>query len=235
LEELGLLNFKPKHQLSFETSKKEIEKAERFDAEYFQPKYEEIIKKIENYEDGWDFVKDRFIKNQSISNKDQDCYNYIEISDINISSGEITSTNRKSNILPTNAKIELSFNDLLISKVRPYRGAVSFIDFEKENLLASGAFTILQENSNYKKEVLMIYFKTSFIKELLLRYNCGTSYPVIKDEDIFNLQIPLINPEMQKEIAAKIIESHKLRKESKQLLEDAKRMVEEEIERMADI
>jgi len=29
--------------------KSDIQEARRFDAEYFQPKYEEIIKKIENY------------------------------------------------------------------------------------------------------------------------------------------------------------------------------------------
>jgi F0F1-type ATP synthase membrane subunit b/b' len=36
---------------------------------------------------------------------------------------------------------------------------------------------------------------------------------------------------IQKQIAKKIQESHRLRKESKELLEDAKRQVEEEIEK----
>ena len=98
-------------------------------------------------------------------------------------------------------------------------------------MLGSGAFTVLQEKTGYKKEVLMIFLKTKFIKELLLRYNCGTSYPVIKDEDILNLKIPLIKPQIQKQIADKIQESHKLRKESKKILEEAKRKVEEEIEK----
>jgi len=44
-------------------------------------------------------------------------------------------------------------------------------------------------------------------------------------------KIPLIKPKIQKQIAKKIQESHKLRKESKELLEEAKRKVEEEIER----
>ncbi len=44
-------------------------------------------------------------------------------------------------------------------------------------------------------------------------------------------QISLIKPQIQKQIAKKIQESHKLRKESKELLEKAKRKVEEEIEK----
>ncbi|NCF75439.1 MAG: hypothetical protein GWO87_03060, partial [Xanthomonadaceae bacterium] len=57
LKEVDLLDYKPEHILSFETTKKEIDEARRFDAEYFQPKYEKIVKKIENYKNGWDFVK----------------------------------------------------------------------------------------------------------------------------------------------------------------------------------
>ncbi|MBL0690880.1 MAG: restriction endonuclease subunit S, partial [SAR324 cluster bacterium] len=56
LEELDMVNYKPKHQLSFTTSKKKIDNARRFDSEYFHPKYDKIIKKIENYYGGWGYV-----------------------------------------------------------------------------------------------------------------------------------------------------------------------------------
>ena len=231
LEELGLVGYTPKHKLTFQITKKEIDEVKRFDAEYFQPKYAEIIEKIEEYEGGFDVVENQFKQNKVLSKKDKEFYNYIEISDVNISNGEIVTNKIELKNIPVNGKRKLFKNDLLISKVRPYRGAISFIDFEKENLLGSGAFTVLQEKTEYKKEVLMIFLKTVFIKELLLRYNCGTSYPVIKDENILNLKIPLIKPKIQKQIAEKIQESHKLRKESKELLEEAKRKVEEEIEK----
>lgn len=231
LKELGLLDFEVKHSLSFTTTKSEISEAQRYDSEYFQPKYDEIIKKIEGYDGGWDFVRNQFRQNTTLSKKDGEYCNYIEISDIDISSGEITPTRLGIKDIPANGKRKLFTNDLLISKVRPYRGAVSFIDFEVDNLIGSGAFTVLQEKTDYRKEVLMIFLKTQFIKEFLLRYNCGTTYPVIKDEDILDLKIPLIKPPVQKQIAEKIQESHRLRKVSKELLEDAKRKVEEEIEK----
>ncbi len=231
LEELGLLDYKPEHTISFETTRKKVTDVVRFDAEYFQPKYEDIIEKIESYKDGFDIISNQFSQNKTLSKKDKEFYNYIEISDVNVSNGKITSNKIRVKDIPANGKRKLFKDDLLISKVRPYRGAISFIDFEKENLLGSGAFTVLQEKTEYKKEVLMIFLKTIFIKELLLRYNCGTSYPVIKDEDILNLKIPLIKSKIQIKIAEKIQESHKLRKESEELLEKAKKMVEDEIEK----
>jgi len=66
--------------------------------------------------------------------------------------------------------------------------------------------------------------------DLLLKFNCGTSYPVIKDEDILNLDIPIIPPETQTQIAEKIQTSFTLRQQSEKLLERAKRAVEIAIE-----
>ena len=230
LTELDLLDYQPQHQLTFGTIKKEVEQAGRFDAEYFQPKYADIIKRIENYAGGFDTVKNQFNQNKTLSKKDEEFYNYVEISNINISNGEIISNKIDKKNVPANGKRKLFKNDLLISKVRPYRGAISFIDFEKENLLGSGAFTVLQEKTDYKKEVLMIFLKTIAIKDLLLKYNVGTSYPVIKDEDILQLKIPLISQKIQQKIAKKITQSHQLRTESKDLLELAKLKVEQAIE-----
>ena len=53
----------------------------------------------------------------------------------------------------------------------------------------------------------------------------------LKPSDFETFKIPLIKQQVQKQIAEKIQESHKLRKESKELLEEAKRKVEEEIEK----
>ena len=57
LSELGLTNWQPKHQLTFVKNYSDTEKAGRIDAEYFQPKYEEIIKAIRNYSGGWDTLE----------------------------------------------------------------------------------------------------------------------------------------------------------------------------------
>jgi restriction endonuclease S subunit len=53
----------------------------------------------------------------------------------------------------------------------------------------------------------------------------------LKPSDFENLKIPLLKTEIQKQISQKIEQSHRLRKESKELLEQAKKIVEEEIEK----
>ena len=54
LSELGLSDWKPKKQLSFVRNYSETQKAERFDAEYFQPRYEEIVDAVKDCEGGCD-------------------------------------------------------------------------------------------------------------------------------------------------------------------------------------
>ena len=93
-------------------------------------------------------MKNQFKQNTTLSKKDGDYCNYIEISDVNVSNGEITPNRVEIKNVPANGKRKLFKDDLLISKVRPYRGAISFIDFEVDNLLGSGAFTVLQEKKS---------------------------------------------------------------------------------------
>ena len=232
LEELHLVDYKPKEVLFSTIRKKDIDQANRFDAEYFQPNYQDIIEKIEGYRGGCCKVKDKFLQNKKLSVKDEQYYNYIEIGDVNISNGEVKYNKLKTSEVPANGKIELVNSDLLISKVRPYRGAVGIVNFELKNLLGSGAFTVLKENSDYKKEVLQVFLRIKYIRDYLLKFNVGTSYPVIKDENILNLKIPLIPSEVQIQIAEKIQLSHQLRKDSKKLLEAAKQQVEKKIEKL---
>jgi type I restriction enzyme M protein len=57
LSELGLTDWQPKHQLAFIKNYSDTQNSERIDAEYYQPKYEEIIKAIKNYSGGWETLK----------------------------------------------------------------------------------------------------------------------------------------------------------------------------------
>ncbi len=203
----------------------------RLDAEYYQSKYDEIENVIIKYKNGYDLIRNRFSQNVEVCDFKGSEYNYIEIGNINIGDGTAIYNLISKDELPDNAKRVLHKNDILISKVRPYRGAVSIIDFDDNNLIGSGAFTVLHEKSSYKKEVLQILLRTQIYKDWLLKWNVGSSYPVIKDEDILNLPIPLIPDSLQTKLAEYVQKSISLRNEAKRLLEEAKMMVEREIEK----
>lgn len=202
----------------------------RLDAEYYQPKYDKIETVIQSYKGGSDVVSSFFTQNKTACTFDKQVYKYIEIGDINIGNGEVNYSLIPTEELPANAKIIVNKGDLLVSKVRPYRGAVAIVDFAEKDIIASGAFTVLQEKQGMKKEVLQVLLRTSFYKDWLLKWNVGSSYPVIKDDDILNLRIPKISENIQRQIADKVQESFTLKAESKRLLNLAKTAVETAIE-----
>ena len=230
LDELGLKGWQPNNEpINIKQLKESFLASGRLDAEYYQLKYDEIESVVTKYRNGSDLIRNLFSQNTEVCDFNEEAYNYIEIGDINIGNGTANYNLIQRDELPDNAKRVLHKNDILISKVRPYRGAVSIIDFDDTKLIGSGAFTVLHEKTAYKKEVLQILLRSQVYKEWLLKWNVGSSYPVIKDEDILNLPVPLVPQHIQKEIAEYVQKSISLRNEAKQLLESAKLKVEDAI------
>jgi type I restriction enzyme S subunit len=231
LETLGLQNFQPSLEaVNIKSFKESFATTGRLDAEYYQPKYEDYLSAIVSK--SHTFIKNEYIQIKDFINRDLEEYNYIEIGDINVGDGMSFPHKVLLEDLPANGKLKAKKGDLLISKVRPYRGAVSIVDNNFENLVVSGAFTVLRsnENSKYNNEVLKVLLRSTLYKDWLLQFNVGTSYPVIKDEDILNLPIPFIEEELQEQIATLIQESFTLKAQSAHLLEVAKGAVEIAIE-----
>ena len=52
--ELGLTNWRPQQQLNFVKNYSDTQRAGRIDADYFQPKYDEIVNAIKSYPGGWE-------------------------------------------------------------------------------------------------------------------------------------------------------------------------------------
>lgn len=205
----------------------------RLDAEYYQTKYDEYYSSITQYKAGYSTIGTEFSPVKKACDKTLENYEYVEIGDVNVSSGFAISNTIATSDLPANAKIITKKNDIIVSTVRPNRGAVAIL--EDDGLLVSGAFTVLRERGKYKKEVLQVLLRLPLYRDWLLRYNVGTSYPVIKDDDVLNMPIPIFEDAVQKEISAKVQESCALRKQSKQLLEYAKQAVEMAIEQGEDV
>lgn len=236
LKELDLLDFKTSEEnIAIKSFKESFGTSGRLDSEYYQPKYDQIEKTIRE-RGKYTYIKNEFNHIKTSFDKSKDGYNYIEIGNVNISDGTNISNYVEIKDLPANAKINVKNGDLLVSTVRPYRGAVTIINNEEDDLIVSGAFTVLRkrENSNINTQVLQVLLRTNIYKELLLKYNVGTQYPVIKDEDVLNLIIPNIDETIQTLIEEKIKKSFELKEESKKLLDLAKRVVEVSIEKNED-
>ena len=231
LETVGLKDFVPSNEkTNIKHFKDSFLTTGRLDAEYYQPKYEEIQHTLTSYQEGYSKIYEKFKQETATIDRDQDQYNYTEIGDVNTSDGSVSYSPVFTEELPANGKMKLTEGNIIVSKVRPYRGAVAIISFAPENYVGSGAFTILSEKSDFKKEVLQVLLRTEVYKELIMKYNVGSSYPVVKDEDILNLPIPNLNKQIQEKIKLKIEESYTLKNQSEHLLEVAKTAVEIAIE-----
>lgn len=234
LDELGLTNFEPsKESVNIKSFSESFGTSGRLDSEFYLPKYEEIESKVCFEKKGVTQIKNQFKHIKNNSKKELINYFYLEIGDVSVSDGtyELNKFLNKDE-LPANAKIVVKKGDLLVSKVRPNRGAVTIIKDEKENLIVSGAFTVLRKNTNsfLTPEILKLLLRTNIFKEWLLKFNVGSSYPVVKDADILNLPVPRF-PESFVEILTKEVKNaEKLKKQSENLLEVAKRAVEIAIE-----
>jgi hypothetical protein len=230
LSELGLLNWKPRRCLSFVKKFSDTNSAGRIDAEYFQPMYDDILEVVRKYRYGFESTGILFKQNRSgFKNAPDELYSYVEISSVNTSSGEMEPLSLMGKELPANAKIKLNNGDLIISKVRTYRGAIAIV--QRDGLVGSGAFTVLRELGKINKETAYVYFKSAPLLKLSLKYNAGTSYPVIDDKDILNLPFPLMPDKTQQDIKQKITEMYEAKALSKRLLDIAKRGVEMAIEK----
>jgi len=233
LEELDLLDFKPKHKLTFTTTKKEIEQAKRFDAEYFQPEYEEIIEKIKSYKGGWDFVGNIVnIKDKNFIPKKDKKYKYIALADIS-NQGYISSFSEDfGENLPTRARRKVNTGDVIVSSIEGSLNSCALVDEEFDNSICSTGFYVMN-SEKINSETLLILIKSFVIQKLLKRGCKGTILTAIPKDELEKIIIPLISPQIQIQISQKIQESFKLRKEAKELLEKAKKMVEDEIKKVS--
>ena len=200
----------------------------RLDAEYFMPKYSDYERTIAEYPHGSATVRELFRHVKTSCPRTEEAYRYVEIGDIDIGTGTAKPNNIPTPELPDNAKIMTMAGDILVSKVRPNRGAVAIL--EEDNLLVSGAFTVLREKTDYRREVLQVLLRSEMYRDWLLRFNVGTSYPVIKDDDVLNMPVPLLPTDTQQRISEHVQRSFTLRLESERLISLAVKAVETAIE-----
>lgn len=234
MAELGLLNWIPPRALTYIRQYSEVFHSQRLDAEHFQPMYDKIIVRIAKFTPKrLSMFASQILETTKFH--DGKTYRYIEIGDVNPKTGEVGFTEREIKDLPPNAKIKIKGGELIVSKVRPTRGAVGVVSEDcKENGVCSSAFTVLHVSSPMR-EFLQVYLRSVVGKSLLEKQCKGTSYPTIDDIDVKNLPVPIIDDKKIEKISALVMQSDIARREAKELLEKAKRAVEMKIEISEDV
>lgn len=234
LEELGLKDFKPKYELSYTANLSNAFGVHRIDAEYFQPAYHQLVEYLnsnfnakplkaflldfqkgievgsENYqEEGKPFIR---VSNLSIHGFVERDQKYID--------EELYQTLKDT--------YEPKVGDFLLTKdATP--GIPHVVKEPVEGIIASGILKLKINEDEIDKEYLALCINFMVGRLQIERDGGGSVITHWRPEQIKNLLIPILPSETQQKIALLIQQSHEARKKAKELLEEAKRKVEDAI------
>lgn len=216
--------------ISIYTLKESFLKTGRLDSEYYQSKYEDIEKFIKSYPNGYDSFSNIINnKDTNFTPKNNENYSYIELANIGNNGNISEPISDLGKNLPTRARRIVSKGDVIISSIEGSLSSCALITQEFDKHLVSTGFFVLNSKL-LNGETLLVMFKSQIFQEYLKKFPSGTILCAINKEELSKILIPKIDPTTQEKIAKYIQESFNLRKKSKQLLDNAKNKVEEQIQ-----
>jgi len=235
LSELGLTDWQPKHQLSFIKNYSDTQQAERIDAEYYQPKYEEIVKAIKNYASGWDTLGNLVIVKKCVEVGSGEYLDegipFVRVS--NLSPFEITEEKYISEKLYAEIKRHQPKKDEILFSKDATPGIAHYLnvnEFPPKMIPSGGILRLKSKTSKVNNEYLTLVLNSILTQEQINRDVGGSVILHWRPDQVKETVIPILPEEKQTQIQQKVIESFNLRKQSKHLLECAKRAVEVAIE-----
>lgn len=228
---LGLKNSSINREaFNIKTLKESFLEVGRLDAEYYLPKYEDYCRLVESYSNGCEVLCNVCnIKDDNFNPEEETQYKYIELANIG-KYGEITGCDIQNGTnLPTRARRMIHQNDVIVSSIEGSLDSCALVTNEYDGALCSTGFYVLLSHK-LNPETLLTLFKSLPIQNLMKKGCSGTILTAIGKSELEKIPIPLIQKEVQDEIATCVQKSFALRKEAMQLLEDAKYTVERAIE-----
>jgi len=237
LSELGLLDWKPKHELAFIKNFSDAKQSNRFDAEYFQPKYEEIVEAVKKYKGGFDELGN-LVKIKKSIEPGSEAYQengipFVRVS--NLSKFELSNNNQQfiSEELYNELKThQPKKGEILLSKdATP--GMAYYLNEEPQKMIVSGGILRLKIDNQQKvlSEYLTLVLNSVVVQKQIERDAGGSIINHWRPDQAKATIIPILGNSKQKKITELVGKSFSSRKLSKSLLEIAKRGVEMAIEK----
>jgi restriction endonuclease S subunit len=232
LDALGLDQFDPTSQKCYSQRYRRIQAEGRFDAEYFSPKYQRIIKRLR--EEGRTLSDVARLAERVFSPTlatGSDTLRYIEIGSLT-GDGRAECETIQVADAPSRATWIVKPGDIITSTVRPIRRLTAIISEAQDGCVCSSGFAVLTPkpgDSGIEPEVLLAYLRLPIICEILNLYTTASMYPAIPVQRL--MQIPILVPDnaARKQIVDKVQASFEARCESARLLKLAKQTVEDMI------
>jgi len=230
LSELGLKDWQPKNEAVSIKTFSDFASSGRLDAEYYQSKYDELFEKLSkfDYKRLGDIVSVKKSVEPGSESYIDNGIPFIRVSDVT-----------QFGIAETD--LHLSAKEFSLESLRPHKDTILFskdgsigIAYKCEqdlDIITSGALLHLDVKDSVLPDYLTLILNSIIVQLQAERDSNGAIIQHWKPDDIKRVIIPILPQETQKKIAELIQQSFALKAESKRLLEDAKLMVEQEIEK----
>lgn len=120
----------------------------------------------------------------------QQSFNYIEISDVNGFTGLVQAKEVLCADAPSRARKLVAAGDVLVSTVRPERGAIGVVPVPLDGAVCSTGFAVLRPRK-INPTVLAALLRTEFVIYQILRNNMGVAYPAVDEACIMEILLPI--------------------------------------------
>ena len=224
---LGLENFKPTSEnVAIKSFSASFSVSGRLDAEFYQPKYDDIKKFMTNAGTVGELCK---LHDKNFMPHDKTIYKYIELANVETNGNISMPDEILGEELPTRARRIVKAGQVIISSIEGSLQNCALITDELDGALCSTGFFVI-DSENFNAATLLVLFKSKLMQDLMRQQCTGTILTAVSKENFLALPLPIIELEVQEQIAANVAESFRLRGESEKFLFQAKQAVEMAIE-----
>lgn len=224
---LGLDKWQPNDDLACVRSSSDVFRADRFDAEYFRPRYQSVLALLRRQ--GKTLRDVARLREDMFTPQPGQPFHYIEIGDL-AADGAATSHVVPGEEAPSRATWIVQPGDVITSTVRPIRCLTGLIEPEQAENICSSGFAVLTPKG-IPGELLFAYLRLPVICELMDLHTTASMYPAISTTDLMRLPFLLPDDATIKKVKQRITAARAARREAHALLEKAKLAVEVAIEK----
>jgi len=235
LEELKIYSMGVDDKLGFTVDLSEIKKNNRCDAEYFQPKYKKIVKHIEKNCGGVALGKLITIKKgvePGAEEYQDEGKQFIRVSSLSKFGINYSGQKYLSEELYNKLKVDYEPKKGEILLTKDASPGIAYVLKENvEGIVAGGILRLKLRSKEVEDEYLTLCIN-SIVGQMQVERDAGGSVIAHwRPEQVKNILIPILPKPIQQKISDLVSQSHEARKKAKELLEEAKRKVEEMIEK----
>jgi type I restriction enzyme S subunit len=165
----------------------------------------------------------------------QSSFRYIEISNVDPSTGHVSHSEVPVESAPSRARKLVRRFDVLASTVRPNRGAVGLVPESLDGAVATTGFAVVRPASKTDAFFLLAVLRHPASTAQLMRCNTGSAYPAIEESVLPQIWIPGAKPETRKSLGGRELKRTTLQQTAVDLVNQAKADVEALIEGTLDV